>query len=142
MNSVPIGYLHHQSGGHNPLLRILSPNCLKLITTSNRAPEGLFTIPEDVSDIMDIINQKYETWYQVWNNEYIPMILNRSKWHFRKENLIPGDIIYFKLTESKMSAAWRLGKVEDVKIGKDGYVRKVIVSYKDTVGDDPSDWTC
>ena len=70
------------------------------------------------------------------------MILNRSKWHFRKENLIPGDIIYFKLTESKMSATWRLGKVEDVKIGKDGYVRKVIVSYKDTVGDDPSDWTC
>ena len=36
VNSVPIGYLHHQSGGHNPLLRILSPNCLKLITTSDR----------------------------------------------------------------------------------------------------------
>ena len=31
VNDIPIGYLRHQSGGMNPLLRILSPNNLKLI---------------------------------------------------------------------------------------------------------------
>ena len=31
VNSIPIGYLYHQSGGDNPLLRILSLNSLRLI---------------------------------------------------------------------------------------------------------------
>ena len=39
-----------------------------------------------------------------------------------------------------MSATWRLGKVEKVKYGADGFVRQVIVSYKDTNSDNPDDW--
>ena len=62
------------------------------------------------------------------------------KWYDASENLVPGDIIYFKLNESKMSATWRLGKVEKVKYGADGFVRQVIVSYKDTNSDNPDDW--
>ena len=67
--------------------------------------------------------------------------MQRKKWHFTQENLLPGDIVYFKLTESKMSANWKIGKVEDVKVGNDGYVRQVTVSYKDTSNsDNPVDW--
>ena len=66
--------------------------------------------------------------------------MNRRKWHFHRENLKPGDIVYFKLTESKMSANWRIGKVEEVKLGQDGYVRQVTVAYKDTTHEDASDW--
>ena len=62
------------------------------------------------------------------------------KWFDPSENLVPGDIIYFKLLESKMSATWRLGKVEKVKLGADGFVREVIVSYKDTSSENPDDW--
>ena len=39
-----------------------------------------------------------------------------------------------------MSATWRIGKVEEVKIGKDGYVRQAVIAYKDTTGEDASDW--
>ena len=40
-----------------------------------------------------------------------------------------------------MSATWRIGKVEEVKIGADGYVRQARIAYKDTSGsDDASDW--
>ena len=53
----------------------------------------------------------------------MPLICNRQKWHFHSDNLRPGDVVYFKLTESKMSANWRIGKVEEVKAGQDGYVR-------------------
>ena len=139
-NSIPIGFLNHQSGGQNPKLRILTPNSLKLITTSDRAPAGLFEIPHGPADIMDNIKLKYETWYRVWSDEYLPLIMERQKWHFSQENLKPEDIVYFKLTESKMSADWRFGKVEEVKVGQDGLVREVNISYKDTEGDDPSDW--
>ena len=141
VNSVPIGFLHHNSGGINPLLRILTPNCLRLISTSDRAPASLFNIPDSAESIMENIQQKYETWYHVWNEQYIPLIMDRQKWHFKKENLCPGDIVYFKLKESKMSATWKIGKVEEVSIGNDGYVRRAVIAYKDTTGDDASDWT-
>ena len=140
VNSIPIGFLNHQSGGQNPKLRILTPNSLKLITTSDRAPAGLFEIPHGPADIMDNIKLKYETWYRVWSDEYLPLIMDRQKWHFSQENLKPEDVVYFKLTESKMSADWRFGKVEEVKVGQDGLVREVNISYKDTEGDDPNDW--
>ena len=140
VNSVPIGFLLHQSGGLNLLLRILTPNSLKLISTSDRSPAGLFKIPDSAADIMDNIQQKYETWYHVWNEQYLPLVMDRQKWHFRRENLCPGDIVYFKLRESKMSATWRIGKVEEVKIDKDGYVRQAVIAYKDTTSEDASDW--
>ena len=140
VNSIPIGFYYHQSGGSNELLRILTPNSLKLVTNSDRAPVGLFNIPNNPLDIMENIQQKYEAWYQVWNEQYIPLVMERQKWHFRQDNLKPGDIVYFKLTESKMSANWVLGKVEEVLFGRDGYVREATIAYKDTTSDEPEDW--
>ena len=89
VNSIPIGYLYHQAGGNNALLRILSPNNLKLITMGDRAPVGIFNIPDKPGDIMENIDKKYQTWYQVWNESFLPLILNRQKWHEKSENLIP-----------------------------------------------------
>ena len=140
VNSIPLGYLFHGSGGNNPILRILSPNSLRLITASDRAPVGLFDIPHSVNDLLDNIEQKYLLWYEVWNTGYLPLIMNRQKWHFSSENLIVGDIVYFKLTESKMSSQWRVGKVEKVMVGDDGFVRRAIISYKDTSSDCSEDW--
>ena len=141
VNSIPIGYLYHQSGGNNALLRILTPNNLKLITTGDRAPAGIFKIPDKPEDIMENIDEKYRLWYAVWNEHYLPLIIQGKKWHEQKENLVPGDIVYFKLQESAMSANWRTGKVEKVKVGADGFVRQVTISYADTSSDNAEDWT-
>ena len=40
------------------------------------------------------------------------------------------SIIYFKLTETKMSVDWRIGEVEEVKVGQDGYVREVNLAIR------------
>ena len=74
------------------------------------------------------------------NEVYFPKIMNRRKWHFHKENLRPGDIVNFKLTESKMASDWRLSKVETVKIGEDVCVRQAKVAYEVTSQDDSDDW--
>ena len=70
----------------NPLLRILSPNNLKLITTGDRAPCGPFLNPNSAGDLMDNINHKYITWYSIWSECYLPLLLNRKKWYFAQEN--------------------------------------------------------
>ena len=122
------------------MLRVLTPNSLKLITTSDRAPVGLFDIPDAPADLMDKIREKYELWYHIWNTQYLPLVMNRQKWHFKAENFKPGDVVYFKITESKMHANWKLGKVEEVKLGQDGYVREATISYKDVSSNEPDDW--
>ena len=61
--------------------------------------------------------------------------MQRQKWHFSRENLVKGDIVYFKFTESKMSSSWKVGKIENVTVGKDGFVRHAIISYKDVSSD-------
>ena len=140
MNSIPIGYLYHGSGGNNPLLRNLSPNSLKLIIAEDRAPVGLFDVPQGVDKMLESIEQKYTTWYEVFNTSYLPIIMQRQKWHFSRENLVKGDIVYFKLTENKMLSSWKVGKNENVTVGKDGFVRHAIISYKDVSSNCPEDW--
>ena len=129
VNSVPLGFLHHQ-GSANPLLRILCPNLLKKSSYTDRAPKGLFSIPNSPEDIMTNIERTYNMWFQVWNCEYLPLVMDRSKWNQEEENLKENDIIYFKLTDSKLSADWRFGRVEYAVTGRDGKVRSVGISYK------------
>ena len=99
----------------------------------------MFKIRNSGADLISDIEHKYSTWYQIFNDTYLPLIMQCKKWHFSHENLIMGDVVYFKLTESKMGQNWRVGKVEGVKTGSDGYVRQVIITYKDTSGDSRQD---
>ena len=129
VNSVPLGFLHHQTDA-GPLLRVLTPNLLKLNTASNRAPVGLFTIPDHPTKLMDNIEECYKLFYKVWNTDYVPLIAGRQKWHQETENLRENDVVYFKLRDSVLSTKWVLGKVEFVMTSKDNKVRKVGISYK------------
>ena len=129
VNNIPLGFLQHQTD-IGPLLRVLTPNSLKLNTSSERSPSGLFTIPEQAQDLMTDIEDKYRFWYEIWNTDYIPLIAQRQKWHHEEESLKEQDIVYFKLKDSAISAKWHIGKVEFLSMSRDNKVRKVGISYK------------
>ena len=78
VNSIPLGYLCHDAGGNNPLLRVLTPNNLKLISTSDRSPMGMFSIPDHPSEFLHSVQEKYDIWYDVWNNNYLPTYVNEN----------------------------------------------------------------
>ena len=137
VNSIPLGYLHHQ-GSLNPLMRVLCPSLLKNGTYSDRAPKGIFTIPDSITGTMENIVTIYNMWFQLWNTTYLPLVMDRPKWHIEEENLQTNDLVYFKLTDSKLSADWKVGKVEYVKIGRDGKVREVGIAFKNM--DEDGDW--
>ena len=137
VNSIPLGYLHHQ-GSLNPLMRVLCPSLLKNGTFSNRAPKGIFTIPDSTADMTANIVTIYNMWFRLWNTTYLPLVMDRPKWHIEEENLQTNDLVYFKLTDSKLSADWKVGKVEYVKIGRDGKVREVGIAFKNM--DEEGDW--
>jgi len=78
VNSIPLGYLTHREA-NAPLLRILTPNFLKLNAGANRAPGSLFTMPNSTSDLMTRVEDAYRLFYKVWNDSYVPLLANRCK---------------------------------------------------------------
>ena len=129
INSVPLGFLHHQTE-KSTLLQVLTPNSLKLNTCSNRAPAGMFTVPDKVGKLIANIEKVYKAWYEIWNTSYVPLIANRSKWHEESPNLCENDVVYFKLRDSKLAQQWHIGKVEFLIYSKDQKVRNIGISYK------------
>ena len=129
VNSIPLGYLTHKEDNAS-LLRVLTPNFLKLNAGANRSPDSLFTLPRTGKDLFSRVEDAYKVFYKVFNEDYVPLIAKRHQWHEEHENLVEGDIIYFKLIDSVLGSKWLVGKVEDVKLSKDGKVRRIIVGYK------------
>merc|ERR1719154_598160 len=126
---MQLGFITH-TGKESSLTRILTPGMLKLNAMNDRAPAGVFSTPVTPTKMMDKIVDTYSLWYKVWSIAYVPQMMDRQKWHVSSPNLKVGHIVYFKLTESKMSAEWRVGRVEHIEVSKDGVVRKIGIAYK------------
>ena len=99
INSIPLGFLQHQDDT-TPMLRILTPNFLKLNAAANRSPKDLFTLPNSGEDLMSRVQDAYKLFFKIWNNDYVPLIAKRQKWHDGDDDLVPNDIVYFKLKDS------------------------------------------
>jgi len=124
VNNTPIGFLYDKfSVDGNPLLRVLKPNRLKGMNASDRAPRGLFSIPEQPSQHFKKVEEAYNLWAQCWAISFVPLILDRQKWHDEDPCISVNDIVYFKITESPMKAEWRIGKVDSVKLSRDSKVK-------------------
>ena len=96
-------------------------------TFTDRAPWGLISIANSVENMMTKIEITYNMWFQVWNCDYLPFVLDRPIWQVEEENVKEQDLVYFKITDSKLSEDWRLGKVEYMNTERDG---KVGVSFR------------
>ena len=129
VNSIPLGYLTHREDCA-PMLRILTPNFLKINAGANRSPNTLFQLPDSSSDLTQRVEDAYKTFYRIWNEDYIPLVAKRQKWHDSHDDIQDNDIIYFKLEDSPLSSRWLIGKVEGRILSKDGKVRKISVGYK------------
>ena len=141
INDTPIGFLFDKTAaGGNPLLRILRPSTLKGMNASDRAPVGLFSVPDLPERHFNKVKECYNLWFKCWSISYLPLILKSQIWHEDDESLNVNDIVYFKLKESPMKAEWRVGKVDNVKPSRDGKVRQVNIAYK-ILKEDSNSWS-
>ena len=115
VNSIPLGFLHHQTET-DTLLRVLTPNSLKLNTCSNRAPSGMFTVPGKARNLIASIEKVYKFWYNIWVTSYVPLIAQRQKWFEEEDNIEENDVVYFKLKDSAMAQKWHIGKFRNRNI--------------------------
>ena len=129
-NNLPICHISRRTSENASLLQILTPNLLKGKFT-NRAPVGLFEVTRDIDRLLEKIQTTFKGWYQIWNTLYLPQILSRQKWFSNsEETLTEDDIVLFKLKESEIAVQWVLGKVDSIRISRDGLTRDCIIIYK------------
>ena len=130
-NNLPLGTYYRRSEENVSILRILTPNLLRG-KLSSRSPKGLFEVERDIGKLLERTQNLYKAWYSIWNTIYLPQLILRPKWHESSEDLQVDHLVLFKKTESAISVEWVLGKVEQVRRGKDGRVRECQILYKST----------
>ena len=80
VNDVPLRLLE-QSTGEGSILRVPTPEMLKMNVRTNRAPKGFLTIPNIASDLMKNVEKLLNLWYHVCNNAYLSMAAEYKKRH-------------------------------------------------------------
>lgn len=91
-----------------PLTAVPEPNAIdEKLTLSNR---------------WHLIQQMVQHFWRRWSQEYLHQLQQRSKWTATSPNVTVGDVVLLH-DELQHVTRWRMGRVIETHIGKDGLVR-------------------
>lgn len=121
---------------HRPLTRasddihdeeVLTPSHLLTPRGNPPTPPGLFG-PTDSYMRRQWRQVEYLTdcFWRRWQREYLPLLQNRSKWHYVRRNIQKGDLVIVA-ADNVPRNQWRIGLVKDTYPGKDQLVRSALV---------------
>ena len=128
-NALPLGYHQLEKAGGTPLLKLICPNHLRVGRINSRVLDGPMRLPTDKEEYLGVVRQKYDTWFRIWCDTYVPHLLHQPKWFNSDKDLVIGDLVYFLKKDSKLASKWILGMVEEISKGRDGVLREVTVKY-------------
>ena len=136
-NNLPMGYSFGRSDENTPLLRLLTPNFMKLGRIHSRTLSGPVKLPSGPGHMMKRVEDGYKGFYKLWNELMVPHLIKPPKWFRTDRDLAINDVVYFQKSESDLTSVWTVGQVEDVVRGKDGLIRRVLVRYFNATEDQP-----
>ena len=112
---------------------LITPSRLILGRNNRRALGGHARI-QGPSRLMKQMEQVYEAWWKVWQNErlvdYIPQ---PRQWTETRGEIKVGDVVIFLKTDKEQSLGdpvWKMGRIKELEISNDGLARTAIVEYK------------
>ena len=129
-NNLPLGYHYDRDSDNSPLLRILTPNMLRVGRVNKRAMDGPIRMPRSRLEILAKVNSTYDSWFKIWAETMVPKLLYKPKWFKTEEELKIGDLVYFPRAEGNLDNKWLMGVVDSLERGRDGLIRMVDVRYK------------
>ena len=137
-NNLPFGYSHGRDQDNTELLRILTPNMLRVGRCNNRALNGPIKLPVNRQELLGHVEKLYAGWFKVFKDTVVPRLIPQPKWFKLEKDLNEGDIVYFKKDDSVLGSSWTVGKVDQRVVGRDGHIRRVIIKYHKVNENDPS----
>ena len=129
-NNLPIGYHYARSADNSPLLKIITPNFLRVGRINKRSLDGPIRIPDNRMEILDKVAETYESWFKIWRETLVPKLMYQQKWFKTDRELKKGDLVYFRKTDSGLDGKWVIGIVDGVERGRDSKIRSVDVKYQ------------
>ena len=130
LNNFPLGYVYGRDQDNNPLLKMITPNMLRVGRSNERALDGPMRMPKGDGELLKEVEKTYNSWFKVWNASYVPKLVSQPKWFKQDRDLLEGDIVMFQKSESSLDSRWTLGTVDQLVRSRDGLVRRVIVRYQ------------
>ena len=129
LNNLPLGYSYGRDQDNTPLLKMLTPNMLRVGRNNVRALDGPMRLPEG-GELLDKVQEAYEAWYKIWNTSYVPKLMHQPKWWKQDRDIQEGDIIFFQKRESELDTSWTLATIDQLVKGRDGLSRRAVVKYQ------------
>ena len=127
INSRPIGVI---SGSDPTDPKPLTPNDLLLGRSTGEVPQGPFdTSGKALTRRFRFLQELVTNWWENWYRVVLPTLVPCYKWMQRHRNVQVGDVCLIRYGKDKRGT-YCLGRVEEVKRGADGLVRKVSLKYK------------
>ena len=129
-NNLPLGYHYDRDADNSPLLKMLTPNMLRVGKINKRAMDGPIRMPKDRMEILARVVETFDSWFKIWAEAMVPKLMFQPKWFRTEKELKPGDLVYFPRSESALDNKWAMGVVDSVDRSRDGLIRMVDIKYR------------
>ena len=121
INNLPIGVKNKSEDLEN--LDILTPNRLILGRNNERCPNAALTICPDHKKILEKNADIFRAWFKAWLVSYVPLLMERPKWHVSNKEIQIGDVVMFLKSEREFDEQYQYGIVSSLHRGKDNHMR-------------------
>ena len=71
-NNLPLGFHYSRSADNTPILKILTPNMLRIGRVNKRSLDGPIKLPESRMDLLAKVEQTFVAWYRIWLETLVP----------------------------------------------------------------------
>ena len=129
LNNIPLGFSYGRDAVNSPLLKIITPNMLKMGRINSRCLNGPLRFPTGPKDLMIKVEELYNAFYRIWNISAVPKLIPQPKWFKNSDEVKVEDVVYFRKVENELSSSWTVGQIESVERSTDGIVRRVHIRY-------------
>ena len=79
-NNIPIGYSYGREQDNTELMKILTPNMLRVGKINSRALQGPIRLPVNKREMLEIVEKTYHGWFKVFKETVVPHLIHQPKW--------------------------------------------------------------
>ena len=131
LNNSPFGVTAGRGESNTPLLKLLSPQQMRMGRINARSPIGPFKLPTSPKSMLDRVESCYKLWYRAYQDTLLEKYLVdlQPKWFKSDRDTQVHDCVLFRKQEGKLLGPWQLGMVDEVIRSPDGIIRRVVIRY-------------
>ena len=128
-NNLPLGFNYSRAQDNTELLKIITPNMLRVGRLNSRALQGPIRLPSSKQEMLELVDSTYKAWFKVFKETQVPHLIQQPKWFTIEKDLREGDLVYFQKRDSALDSVWTIGQVDQIIRSRDGYVRRAVIKY-------------